>query len=149
MPDMEFHPLKSMRDLPVIRSRESYQYASQKFESIVNEIREFETGLDDDHEVGLQLASFGSSLTMIVTDIGYQDPDLMYFWGTVNGRPAELIQHMNQLNFLIIAVDKEEPEQPARRIGFVLAEEAQGKAAGNTPEKASGNTSGTPEKSSK
>ena len=146
---MEFHPLKSMRDLPVSRSRESYQYASQKFESIVNEIREFETGLDDDHEVGLQLASFGSSLTMIVTDIGYQDPDLMYFWGTVNGRPAELIQHMNQLNFLIIAVDKEEPEQPARRIGFVLAEEAQGKAAGNTPEKASGNTSGTPEKSSK
>ena len=123
---MEFHPLISMRDLPVIRSRESYQYASQKFESIVNEI---------------------SSLTMIVTDIGYQDPDLMYFWGTVNGRPAELIQHMNQLNFLIIAVDKEEPEQPARRIGFVLAEEAQGKAAGNAPGKAAGSTSEMPEKS--
>ena len=137
---MEFNPLKSMRELPVIRSRESHQYASQKFESIVNEIREFETGLDDDHEVGLQLASFGSSLTMIVTDIGYQDPDLMYFWGTVNGRPAELIQHMNQLNFLIIAVDKEEPEQPARRIGFVLAEEAQEKAVGKAPEKVSENT---------
>ena len=131
---MEFNPLKTVRELPLIRSRESYQYASQKFESIVNEIREFESGLDDDHEVGLQLASFGSSMTMIVTDIGYQDPDLMYFWGMVNGRPAELIQHMSQLNFLIIAVEKEEPEQPPRRIGFVLSDEKQG-TAGKIPEK--------------
>ena len=116
--------IKAVRDLPLIRSRESFQYASQKFQSIVQEIQEFEAALDEDHEVGLQLASFGSAMTMIVTDIGYQDPDLMYFWGTVNGRPAELIQHMGQLNFLIIAVEKEEPEQPARRIGFVLADES-------------------------
>ena len=109
---MEFNPLKTVRDLPLIRSRESYRYASQKFESIVNEIREFESGLDDDHEVGLQLASFGSSMTMIVTDIGYQDPDLMYFWGMVNGRPAELIQHMSQLNFLIIAVELQNSRFP-------------------------------------
>ena len=114
--------IKAVRDLPMIRSRESFRYASQKFQSIVQEIQEFEAALDEDHEVGLQLASFGSAMTMIVTDIGYQDPDLMYFWGTVNGRPAELIQHMSQLNFLIIAVEKEEPEQPARRIGFVLAD---------------------------
>ena len=126
--------IKAVRDLPLIRSRESFQYASQKFQSIVQEIQEFEAALDEDHEVGLQLASFGSAMTMIVTDIGYQDPDLMYFWGTVNGRPAELIQHMSQLNFLIIAVEKEEPEQPARRIGFVLADESadQASPAGET-----------------
>ncbi len=136
---MEFDPMKPVREFSLIRSKESYQYASQKFKSIVQEIQEFESTLDDDHEVGMQLASFGSAMTMIVTDIGYQDPDLMYFWGMVNGRPAELIQHMSQLNFLIIAVEKEEPEKPAHRIGFVLAEKEPAEnaemASGDTKEK--------------
>ena len=56
---------------------------------------------------------------MFVDDIGYQNPDIMYFYGTVNGNQAQLIQHVSQLNFMLMAVPKDLPERKPRRIGFV------------------------------
>ena len=52
----------------------NYQLADWKYEKIMEEIRDFEKSLDNDHEIALKLASFGSSITMIVTSIGYQNP---------------------------------------------------------------------------
>lgn len=80
--------------------------------------RIFKKSLDDEHEVGVLLASFGKELLMYVQDIGYQNPNMLYFYGQVNGHDAQLIQHMDQLNFLLLALPKPEPEKPARRIGF-------------------------------
>lgn len=57
---------------------------------------------------------------MSVTDIGYQNPDILYFYGFVDGKEAQLIQHISQLNFLITSIEKEDKEKPARRIGFAL-----------------------------
>ena len=54
---------------------------------------------------------------MNVTKIGYEKSVLMVFRGYVNGKEATLIQHINQLNFLLTSVDKE-PDRPKRRIGF-------------------------------
>ena len=95
-----------------------YHLADWKYENIMKQIQDFEKTLDDEHEIALRLASFGSSITMIVTDIGYQNPEILYFYGFVNGKEAQLIQHTSQLNFLITSVEKEDETKPARRIGF-------------------------------
>lgn len=99
-----------------------YNMADWKYEKIMEQIHNFEEDLDDEHEIALKLTSFGSAITMIVTDIGYQNPDLLYFYGLVNGVDAQLIQHMSQLNFLLTAVERQDKTKPARRIGFICSE---------------------------
>lgn len=107
-----------MFDLNPIEPVRNYHLADWKYEKIVDEIRDFENQLDINHEVAVKLASFGSSITMVVTSIGYQNPDMLYFYGFVNGKNAQLIQHINQLNFLLISVEREDKSKPAHRIGF-------------------------------
>lgn len=97
-----------------------YTHADWKYEKLKEQIEEFQKDLSDDVDVCVALASFGTSMIMCVTDIGYQNPDLMYFYGTINGNETQLIQHTSQLNFVLMAVKKEEPERPPRRIGFVI-----------------------------
>lgn len=109
--ELESYPIDVPRD---------YKMADWKFEKLIEQIKTFEDELDDDHEVALKLASFGSSVVMYVMTIGYQNPDMLYFYGFVEGQPAQLIQHMSQLNFLITSVEKEDKTKPARRIGFAL-----------------------------
>ena len=92
--------------------------ADWKYKKIMEQIKDFESSLDDSLEISLQLASFGTSITMAVEDISYQNPDMLYFSGTVSGNKAQLIQHMNQLSFLLLAVPKKDPSKPPRRIGF-------------------------------
>lgn len=92
--------------------------ADWKYKKIREQIAEFESELDSEHEILLMLASFGTSIAMSVDDIGYQNPDLLYFYGHVNGKPAQFIQNINQLNFLITAVERSDKSKPARRIGF-------------------------------
>lgn len=101
-----------------------YGYADWKYEKILEQIHDFETSLDDDHEIALHLASFGTSVTMIVTNIGYQNPDILYFHGLINGKKSQLIQHASQLNFLLTSVEREDKTKPARRIGFVNPNDA-------------------------
>ena len=55
---------------------------------------------------------------MVVTNIGYQNPDLLCFYGFINGKKSQLIQHTSQLNFLIMSVEREDKTKPARRIGL-------------------------------
>ena len=56
-------------------------------------------------------------------EIGYKKSVLMVFKGIVNGNPATLIQHINQLSFLLTAVPGQEPEKPKHKIGFVVKDE--------------------------
>ena len=95
-----------------------YKLADYTYEVIMERIKDFEEGLDDDEEVAVRLASFGSSVTMTVTDIGYSNPSTLVFYGYVKDKWATLVQHMSQLNFLLLAVKKADPEKPPRRIGF-------------------------------
>ena len=111
--------IKQMENFPIEEPRD-YNMADWKFEKLIEQIKDFEEGLDDDHEVALKLASFGSAIMMYVVTIGYQNPDMLYFYGFVDGQPALLIQHMSQLNFLITSVEKIDKDKPARRIGFAL-----------------------------
>ena len=96
----------------------NYENADYQYEVICKHLKQFQDKLDDEHEVGLQLASFGQSVLLNVVEIGYSNPSLIHFYGYVNGNKAHLIQHVNQLNFLMMSVPKSDPDKPARRIGF-------------------------------
>jgi hypothetical protein len=96
----------------------NHHLADFAYEKIIEQIQEFESELDENTEVAVQLASFGQSIVMSVTDIGYQNPDLIYFYGLIGDKKAQLIQHVNQLSFLLMAVPKADPDAPPRRIGF-------------------------------
>lgn len=102
----------------------NYDLADWKYEKILEQIHNFEASLDDDHEIALRLTSFGTSVTMIVTSLGYQNPDILYFYGLVNGKKSQLIQHASQLNFLLTSVEREDKTKPARRISFANPNDA-------------------------
>lgn len=95
----------------------TYSYSDTQFEILSRYIRDFEQSLDENHEVGIILTNFGQSITMQVTEIGYEKSVLMIFKGYVNGRMSTLIQHVSQLNFLLTSIEKE-PDRPKRTIGF-------------------------------
>ena len=99
-----------------------YMWSDTQFEIIREYIERFESSLDHEHEVGVMLTNFGQSILMQVTHITYEKSVLMIFKGFVNGREATLIQHINQLNFMLTSVEKE-PDRPKRKIGFAASEE--------------------------
>lgn len=97
--------------------------AGSKYLVLKQEIEAFQANLSDDVDVVLALASFGNDTMMQVAKIGYRDPDILYFWGYINGNEAELIQHVSQLNFILMTAQKADPAEPPRRIGFNIADE--------------------------
>lgn len=98
----------------------NYNNADYQYEIICENIKDFESELDDEHEIALKLTSFGQSILLNVTGIGYSNPSIIHFYGYVNGQKSHLIQHVSQLSFLMIATPKAEPEKPPRRIGFSM-----------------------------
>ncbi|MBQ6837198.1 MAG: hypothetical protein IJM96_08580 [Clostridia bacterium] len=102
----------------------NYALADWKYEKIREEVEAFQAELsdDDDVDVCLALTAFGSGTVMQVTNIGYQNPDILYFYGYVNGNKAQIIQHMSQLNFMLMTARRADPAQPPRRIGFSMGE---------------------------
>ncbi|TKC14355.1 DUF6173 family protein [Robertmurraya kyonggiensis] len=107
------------------------QLANIKFKDDANTIAEdliiavtkFNLELDDNHEVGVMLASFGQTITVNITGIGYQGSKLIKFTGFLvdGGSPVELLQHVSQLNFLLISLPRENPEEPKKNIGFITS----------------------------
>ena len=91
--------------------------SATQFEILKQYIEEFQDNLDSEHEVGMLLTNFGQNILLRVTYISYESPSLMIFKGYVNDKQATLVQHVNQLNFLLTSVDKESG-RPKRIIGF-------------------------------
>ena len=110
LPDFQ---LPEIPDMP-----HHHMWADEQFEIIKRYVQNFEDSLDDEREVGLLLTNFGQSVLLHVQQIGYEKSVMMVYKGLVDGKPATLLQHMNQINFLLTAVDRPEPEQPKRPIGF-------------------------------
>src|SRR6266851_4867095 len=80
-------------------------------------IKQFEDELDNDHEVGARLVSFGQAVVFHIESLGYYGPDIITFYGTNEaGERVQLIQNVSQLSVLLVAVKKQQ-EKP-RRIGF-------------------------------
>lgn len=106
-------------DIPEIDLPMHHMWADEQYEILKKYITDFESKLDDEHEVGLMLTNFGQSVTMQVTNIAYEESVLMVFKGYVNGNEATRIQHINQLSFLLTSI-KKEPDRPKRRIGIFM-----------------------------
>ncbi len=94
--------------------------ASQFANYLLSKINQFDDDLNSDLEVGLKLVSFGQTITFHVSGIGYYDPSLVVFAGfTDDGNRVELVQHVSQISFVLIALPKLKPEQPKNKIGFI------------------------------
>lgn len=91
--------------------------ADRAYEVISKQIQKYQESLNNDEEVGVMLTSFGQSIVMSVTSIGYQNPNLLYFFGYVNEVESQLIQHISQLNFLLTSIKVKDNRTP-NRIGF-------------------------------
>lgn len=109
-------------ELPKIDTPVQHMWADEQFKILRKYIQEFEESLDANHEVGIMMTNFGQSILMQVNQVSYEEPVLMVFKGLVNGREATLIQHINQLNFMLTSMDKE-PDRPKRKIGFSSSDE--------------------------
>lgn len=87
---------------------------------LYEEIRDYQNKLPDTEDVAMSIVQFNQSITILVKEIGYIGYNLVCFHGEdTSGKPLELIQHVQQLNFLLMVVPKLEPEAPKRKIGFV------------------------------
>ena len=110
----------------VVDTPAAHIWVDEQYEILKKYIQEFENSLDDGYEVGLLLTNFGQSVLMQVTQVTYEQPVLMVFKGMVNGNETTLIQHINQLNFLLTKV-KKPLDSPKRPIGFLLNAEDENK----------------------
>lgn len=104
-------------DLPT-----NHMFSDTQFEIIKKYIQEYEKTLDTEHNVGVMLTNFGQTILMEVKEITYEKSVVLVFKGWVNGQYSTLLQHINQLNFLLTAVPIQE-ERPKRKIGFVAPED--------------------------
>lgn len=87
---------------------------------LYEEIKAYQNKLPDTEDVAISVVQFNQSITILVREIGYIGYNLVCFHGEdTSGKPLELIQHVQQLNFLLMVVPKPEPEVPKRTIGFV------------------------------
>ncbi|MBQ7826545.1 MAG: hypothetical protein IJ337_09425 [Clostridia bacterium] len=109
--------VQSQLDSVPLETPASRSYADTQFQIIKKYVTDFYNSLDHDHNVGVILTNFGSTVVIEVTSIGFENPVLMVFRGYVNGSPSTLIQHVSQINFLLTAI-KREPDKPKRQIGF-------------------------------
>lgn len=106
---------------------ENTDLASYQYKILRKALLEFQESIHSDEEVAIQLSSYGQDMLLHVSDISYSDPFLLRFYGTLSdGSEIELIQHISQLNFYLVARKKLHPEKSARRIrqiGFRVAPE--------------------------
>lgn len=91
--------------------------AGEIFEHLMGRVKSFQAGLTDDEEIGIKLANFGEAAQIHIRSIGFKNPNLIEFHGVnPNDHEVTLVQHISQLNFLLIAVKPIEDEP--YRIGF-------------------------------
>lgn len=92
--------------------------AEEVFNHLLARVQEFQANLPEHHELGIQLANFGGERALHVRGMGFRNPSIIEFYGLLDGdRQVTVVQHVSQLNFLLIAVPPV-PEQAPYRIGF-------------------------------
>ena len=86
----------------------------------------YQESLPDEDDMVLAVAHFGETVNIIVNKVGYIGYNLIVFYGEDSyGKPQKLIQHINQLDFLLSAQPKEIPEATRRQIGFQTESETE------------------------
>jgi len=118
----EFLPSRILNPTLLATIPRDHTMADTMYNRLVAAIREFEDGLDAEEEIGAQLAQFGQTVTVAVEDVSYHNPHLIKLHGvTPDGHRCTLLQHMSQVNILLVALKVKDQREP-RRIGFRLAD---------------------------
>lgn len=92
--------------------------AEKVFHHVMGRVKQFQNDLPEDHELGLHLADFGGGRALHVRGMGFKNPNIIEFYGMLAGnQQVAVIQHISQLNFLLIAVPPPKDQTPYR-IGF-------------------------------
>jgi hypothetical protein len=117
--------LPSIPPSPLVLAAQN-NLASEFYTRLVKWINDFDAGLDEAHEVGVRLVSFGQNVVFRLSDIGYWNPSLISFRGvTEDENPVELIQHVTQISVLLMKLPRRDPSVPKRPIGFDVAAESE------------------------
>ncbi len=106
-------PKKIPVDLPI------ENFAKQTCDRLVRIINEFEATLVREQQAGVRLATFGNQVFSI-ENITFHNPDIIILVGTSQtGEPVQLVQHVTQVNLLLVAVPrKDDVSKPRRKLGF-------------------------------
>jgi len=97
--------------------------AQWAYERIILYIQNFEKQLDADHEVGIGFTNGGAGV-MKIEGLGFFDPDIITYFGSNEvGAKTQLVQHVSQLNVMLVASPKHIDQAEPIRIGFRLAAE--------------------------
>ena len=96
-------------------------YASTMFDRLSQQVADFESTLDPDEEIAAYLSSFGARILVQIERIGYHNPYLIIFHGTMvdEGHRVRLVQHVTQTSVLLTAVKVVEDRKP-HRVGFYM-----------------------------
>ena len=114
--------LPQMRN-PLVETTEA-NYASEFHKRLENLISHFDASLDQQHEVGVRLVSFGQTVIFHLENVGYWNPSLISFTGKTDaGEPVQLIQHVSQISILLMKLPRKDPSKPKSKIGFNPPEE--------------------------
>lgn len=75
--------------------------AEWMYERLMSTIGDFEKTLDEEHEVGVRLVTFGAAMVLHIERLGYWGPDIITFHGVEMGttNKVQLVQHLSQLSF--------------------------------------------------
>jgi hypothetical protein len=93
--------------------------ASEFHARLMYRINDFDESLDNEHEVGVKLVSFGQTVVFRVEDVGYHNPSLIVFHGRMDdGNPVTLVQHVSQISFLLTSLKRPNPQEPKVPFGF-------------------------------
>ncbi len=92
--------------------------AQEVFNHLLSRVKDFQATLPEDYELGIRLANFGGERAVHVRSMGYRNPNIIEFYGLLDGdKQVAVVQHVSQLNFMLLAVPPVAEQQPYR-IGF-------------------------------
>lgn len=95
--------------------------AQWAYERVILYIQNFENQIEPNQEVAMGFTG-GEAGVIRIEGLGYFDPDIITFYGTnENGAKTQLVQHVGQLNVMLMALPVLEEREEPNRIGFRLA----------------------------
>jgi hypothetical protein len=100
--------------------------AQWAYERLALYIQNFEAQLDAREEVAMGFTG-GDAGVIRIEGMGYFDPDILTFYGANDdGRKTQIVQHVSQLNVMLMALPTEPARASPTRIGFRLGPVAKG-----------------------
>ena len=93
--------------------------AKSAYAKITKLISDFEKDLPQDKKVGIALPAL-NNISVSLDSVSYWNPDIIMFYGhLLDGSSVELVQHVSQLNLILLALPRKEKLLSRRVIGFV------------------------------